>query len=128
MDTSKLPCYDWSRGNGFCKYAEACRYSHAGPKGSSANKTTLATTVKRAKKNKVKFTSLAVSSSETKRAKGTSNEGNRSWEDESNDSDHLYELVRGVPSVIESNDKSIKSRFIPKRPLIGQIFPETDEK
>ncbi len=67
-----------SRGNnGFCKYAEACRYSHAGPKGGSANKTTLATTVKRVKKNKVKLTSLAVSSSKNKRAKGTSNEGNR---------------------------------------------------
>ena len=53
VDTSKLPCHNWSRGNGFCKYAEACRYSHAGPKGRSANKTTLATTVKRAKKIKL---------------------------------------------------------------------------
>ncbi len=33
VDTSKLPCHNWSRGNGFYKYADACRYSHAGPKG-----------------------------------------------------------------------------------------------
>ena len=32
-DTSKLPCRNWSRGNGFCKYAGACRYSYDGPKG-----------------------------------------------------------------------------------------------
>jgi hypothetical protein len=32
-DTSKLPCHNWARGNGFCKYADNCRYSHSGPKG-----------------------------------------------------------------------------------------------
>ncbi len=32
-DFSKIPCHNWSRGNGFCKYADACRYSHDGPKG-----------------------------------------------------------------------------------------------
>jgi hypothetical protein len=31
-DTSKLPCHNWSRGNGFCKYADASRYNHDGPK------------------------------------------------------------------------------------------------
>ncbi len=29
----KEPCHNWSRGNGFCKYADACRFSHDGPKG-----------------------------------------------------------------------------------------------
>jgi hypothetical protein len=28
-DTSKLPRHYWSRGNGFCKYADACRYRFA---------------------------------------------------------------------------------------------------
>jgi hypothetical protein len=32
-NASKMPCPNWSRGNGFCKYGPACRYSHDGPKG-----------------------------------------------------------------------------------------------
>jgi hypothetical protein len=32
-DFSKIPCHNWSRGNGFCKYDDNCRYSHDGPKG-----------------------------------------------------------------------------------------------
>ena len=45
-DTSKLPCHNWSRGNGICKYAEACRYSHDGPKGGGTTSTTMAVTNK----------------------------------------------------------------------------------
>ena len=26
-------CFNWSRGNGYCKFAEACRFKHEGPKG-----------------------------------------------------------------------------------------------
>jgi hypothetical protein len=51
-DTSKLPCHNWSRGNGFCKYADACRYSHDGPKGGSNQSTTMAVTTKKTNKEK----------------------------------------------------------------------------
>ena len=34
----KLPCHNWTRGNGFCKYAEHCRYSHAGPQAGQGGK------------------------------------------------------------------------------------------
>ena len=26
-------CFNYSRGNGYCKYAEACKFKHEGPKG-----------------------------------------------------------------------------------------------
>ena len=99
-DLSKLPCHNWSRGNGFCKYADACRYSHSGPKGGGANKTSLATTEKQPKKKKVKLTAMAVTSSNGSKR--------REMEGVSDDSDHLYELIRGVPSVIVANNRSIK--------------------
>jgi hypothetical protein len=47
VDTSKLPCHNWSRGNGFCKYAEACRYGNSGPKGGTGKSITLATNIEK---------------------------------------------------------------------------------
>jgi hypothetical protein len=32
-DKEKGICFNWSRGNGYCKFAEACRFKHEGPKG-----------------------------------------------------------------------------------------------
>jgi hypothetical protein len=60
VDTSRLPCHNWTRGNGFCKYAENCRYSHSGPQAGDGKSTALAATVKREKKAKVKKSSLVV--------------------------------------------------------------------
>jgi hypothetical protein len=59
-DTSTLPCHNWSRGNGFCKYADACRYSHDGPKGGGTTSTTMAVTNKRIKQEKNKKPSLVI--------------------------------------------------------------------
>ncbi len=42
-----------------------------------------------------------------------------SWDVDSNDSDHLYELIRGVPSVIVSNKApTVNKEYKPKRNLI----------
>jgi hypothetical protein len=30
-ETEKGICFNWSRGNGYCKYADACRFKHEGP-------------------------------------------------------------------------------------------------
>ena len=44
-----------------------------------------------------------------------------SWKNESDEEDHLYELIRGVPAVIVSNRNSQSNiDFIPKRNLIGR--------
>ncbi len=53
----------------------------------------------------------------------TRNEGRKrkalSWEEESNDSDHLYELIRGLPAMIVRNEApTTNNDFIPKRNLI----------
>jgi hypothetical protein len=64
-DTSKLPCHNWSRGNGFCKYAGACRYSHDGPKGGSNQSTTMAVTTKTINKEKINKPSLVITEYES---------------------------------------------------------------
>jgi hypothetical protein len=121
-DTSKLPCHNWSRGNGFCKYADACRYSHDGPKGGSNQSTTMAVTTKKIKKEKKNKPSLVITEYE-----GDGEEHNNShnktvsWKNEEVEEDHLYELIRGVPAVIVSNRNSQSNKdFIPKRNLIGR--------
>jgi hypothetical protein len=60
VDTLKLPCHNWTRGNGFCKYAENCRYSHSGPQAGGEKGTALASTVKREKKANIMKSSLVV--------------------------------------------------------------------
>jgi hypothetical protein len=54
--TAKPICHNWSKGNGYCRYAAACNFSHDGPQGGDKRKrekgsTTLpAKAIKRAKK------------------------------------------------------------------------------
>jgi hypothetical protein len=64
-DTSKLPCRNWPRGNGFCKYAVACRYSHDGPKVGGYHSTTMAVTTKKIKKEKKNKPSLVITEYES---------------------------------------------------------------
>jgi hypothetical protein len=53
---AKPLCHNWSKGNGYCRYAAACNFSHDGPQGGNKRKrekgsTTLpAKAIKRAKK------------------------------------------------------------------------------
>ena len=65
VKTPTLPCHNWSRGNGFCKYADACRYSHDGPKGGSNQSTTMAVTTKKIKKEKKNKPSLVITEYES---------------------------------------------------------------
>jgi hypothetical protein len=32
-DVAKGICFNFSRGNGYCKYGDACKFKHEGPKG-----------------------------------------------------------------------------------------------
>jgi hypothetical protein len=53
---AKPLCHNWSKGNGYCRYAAACNFSHDGPQGDGKRKTEKgsnllpAKAVKRAKK------------------------------------------------------------------------------
>jgi hypothetical protein len=121
-DTSKLPCHNWSRGNGFCKYADACRYSHDGPKGGSNQSTTMAVTTKKINKEKKNKPSLVITEYESDEEEhDNSHNKTVSWKNELDEEDHLYELIRGVPAVIVRNRNSQSNKgFIPKRNLIGR--------
>ena len=107
-DTSKLPCHNWSRGNGFCKYADACRYSHDGPKGGGTTSTTMAVTNKRIKLEKNKKPSLVITE------KGGKKNGREvSLSESSDEEDHLYQLIRGVPTaMVVDRSGSIKKEIL----------------
>ena len=123
-DTSKLPCRNWSRGNGFCKYAGACRYSHDGPKGGGTTSTTMAVTNKRIKLEKNKKPSLVITE------KGGEKNGREvSLSESSDEEDHLYQLIRGVPTamVVDRSGQS-KRRFCAKQKFYWPKFYKTDEK
>ena len=50
-------------------------------------------------------------------------------EQDSDNEDHLYQLIQGVPAVMVSNGNSqSKNDFIPKREIIGRIFLKPTEK
>ena len=132
---SKVPCRNWLYGNGTCKYAEQCRYSHDAYAGRG-----------------VDFTSARVISEgeqqpQDERAPGGftklngAKEANNvytrsSWcEDYSGDESRLYHLVQGAPAVIVgSKAGAIVNDFVPKRNLIepsvfiGSKIPKTDER
>ena len=115
----KEPCHNWSRGNGFCKYAEACRFSHDGPKGGGekgaenmakrkGDAVFLAT--KKGKKARKQLTSLLL-----KDLKGEDKGKPKGKGNESDDDDHLYQLIRGVPSVIVKAKGETFDDFVPVR-------------
>ena len=123
-DTSELPCRNWSRGNGFCKYAGACRYSYDGPKGGGTTSTTMAVTNKRIKLEKNKKPSLVITE------KGGKKNGREvSLSESSDEEDHLYQLIRGVPTamVVDRSGQS-KRRFCAKQKFYWPKFYKTDEK
>jgi hypothetical protein len=117
-DFSKIACHNWSRGNGFCKYDDNCRYSHDGPKGdkSSGKKETTKVSLpvtKKQKKNGNK-TALVITDDREFIAEDddSSTSGDHYDVSTKEENDHLYELIRGVPTVvIQSNETH--NDFIP---------------
>jgi hypothetical protein len=85
--------------------------------------TTMAVTNKRIKTEKNKKPTLVIT-------KGGKRNGKEvSWSESSDDEDHLYQLIRGVPTamVVDRSSQS-KRDFVPKRDSIGRKFYETDKK
>jgi hypothetical protein len=116
----KGPCHNWSRGNGFCKYADACRYSHDGPKEDQCDKGNKANpnkrrsdnvflATKKGKRARKHLTSLIL---KDLKEEGTTSAKNKSKD--SDDSDHLYNLIRGVPTVVIRARDSFDD-YIPRR-------------
>ena len=94
---AKTPCPNWSRGNGFCKYGPNCRYSHDGPKAGNKRKNEVVfLTTKKGKKARKQLSSLIMKDIQELSKKGGESEKGRE------EDDHLYQLIRGSPSVIIS--------------------------
>ncbi len=116
---AKEPCHNWSRGNGFCKYADACRFSHDEPQGGQGKETNakrkgdavfLAT--KKGKKARKQLTSLLLKDMKEGGKKKVQIE-----EIASDDDDHLYQLIRGVPTVVINAKESALDEYIPLREM-----------
>jgi hypothetical protein len=114
-DSNKTPCPNWSRGNGFCKYGPACRYSHDGPKGGKSQdfkkrkSEVVFLTTKKGKKARKQLSSLLIK--EMKNELGAPDNSPQTENDDST----LYQLIRGVPSAIISRGGSDFDDFIPSR-------------
>ena len=133
--SSKVPCRNWLYGNGTCKYAERCRYSHDAYAGRGVDFKNARVISGRGQQPQEKcapggFTKL-------NGVKELNNVFARSlWrEDDSDDECTLHRLVRGAPAVmIESKVGTIVNDFVPKRNLIepsviiGSKIPKTDER
>jgi hypothetical protein len=66
----------------------------------------MAVTTKRIKKEKNNKPSLVITKYKRDGEERNSLSRNVLWNNESDDEDHLYELIRGVPAVIVSNRNS----------------------
>jgi hypothetical protein len=121
----KLPCHNWTRGNGFCKYAEHCRYSHAGPQAGQGGKSgegrkqgtnskrksdSVFLATKKGKKARKKLTTLLLNDLKD-------NDKGKSDRKDSDEDSSLYQLIRGVPTVIIKSNGDEFNNFVPQREL-----------
>jgi hypothetical protein len=90
----------------------------------------MAVTNKRIKSEKNKKSSLVITEKDRVERKGGKTNGKGvSWSESSDEEDHLYQRIRGVPAVMVADRSSQSKRdFIPKRNFIGRKFCETDKK
>ena len=138
-EAPKGPCPNWSRGNGFCKYGPNCRLSHDGPKGGVKKQKpeSVFLTTKKGKKARKKLTSLLVK--DVKASISSKMNPNVSFvkhDDDEDDDDHLYQLIRGTPTVLilrgekDEIEKGLTADFVPvrKRKAKADIQSQSKDK
>ena len=110
VEGPKVPCPNWSRGNGFCKYGPNCRNSHDGPKGGKPNGKRRGEVVflntKKGKKARKQLSSLLIKELGERRDSSKESNAKVTFEEDDN---HLYQLIRGVPTVLIVGRKTLKS-------------------
>jgi hypothetical protein len=107
-DVEKGICFNFSRGNGYCKYGDACKFKHEGPKGGGGGGKRKAAfiapkgIVKKKKKGKKKkaaksFASMMAKDLKEIMAKGSDSSEAGSEDGEKGDGDNysLFRLIRG---------------------------------
>jgi hypothetical protein len=114
VEGPKVPCPNWNRGNGFCKYGPNCRNSHDGPKGGKKNgkrnNEMVLLNTKKGKKARKQLSSLLIKDlaevNESSKPKVTFEE----------DDNHLYQLIRGLPTVLIVGEESAQiDDYVPVR-------------
>jgi hypothetical protein len=113
-DKEKGICFNWSRGNGFCKYANACRYKHEGPKGGEKKPVPSLVTAKQRKKLSsliVKDIKSSLKDDEEGEEVHEPRQGKRAKLNMKTAEDHVYRLISGVPSVIITRDDGCEDEW-----------------
>jgi hypothetical protein len=114
-ESSKTPCPNWSRGNDYCKFGPNCRNSHDGPKGGKPNEfkkrknEVVFMATKKGKKARKRLSTLLIK--DLKEGLEKSKEKAEGDEDE-----HLFRLIRGVPTVMISRGGEDSIDFKPLQP------------
>ena len=109
-DSGKPPCANWSKGNGYCKWADNCRFSHDGPKGGKRKSTSLATKGN-AKKQKKQMMSMLVKVLDD--VEETRNEP----KEKLSTKEKLMQIVRGNGKLVGMVTSDIIDRnYVPSRP------------
>ncbi len=106
VEGPKVPCPNWNRGNGFCKYGPNCRNSHDGPKGGKQNKRKnemVLINTKKGKKARKQLSSLLI------KELGGSKESSEPKVTFEEDDNHLYQLICGVPKVLIVEEENAPS-------------------
>jgi hypothetical protein len=110
VEGPKVPCPNWNRGNGFCKYGPNCRNSHDGPKGGKQNgkrkNEVVLLNTKKGKKARKQLSSLLI------KELGEVNDSSKPKVTFEDDDNHLYQLIRGMPTVLIVEKKKRSNRRI----------------
>jgi hypothetical protein len=108
-DSSKKPCPNWSRGSGYCKFGPNCRNSHDERKGGKPNdfkkrkNEAVFMATKKGKKARKQLSSLLIKDLKESLEKGAGQSNSRTEKDEES---HLFQLIRGVPTVMISRGEN----------------------
>ena len=128
-EASKIPCKYYSSGNGYCKWGDNCRHSHAGKQGGKRKNSSTLILSRKDKKAKKEIVTMVVNDLKSslgqkgkRKAKEVSSADNEEGDDE------LYDLVRGKSSTMmiqrldaEDND------YLPKRRVIMMVSSEESD-
>ena len=112
-------CFNFSRGNGYCKFGDNCKYKHEGPKGGGKRNGGTSLILKTQKKRKVTFKPKPARSEKHMASMIMKDMKNLIEEDDYVDDTQkhtLYNLVRGEKSNLLVTNYVGAAEYRPKRP------------
>ena len=108
--SGKPPCANYSKGNGYCKWGDNCRFSHDGPKGGKRKATAMATkgTEKKQKKQMMSMLVKVLDEVEGKEEKPK--------EKQASAKERLMQIVRGQGKLVGVVTADNERNYVPSRP------------